>query len=226
MPDASEIGRSIIAAAPIDAPDAAVRAFRTVVALAIDGTDWFPGAKTVAGKHLQSKGSVEDAISSVVNSHIAMSGAQGFLTNIGGLAAMIIGAPANLTAVALVQTRMVAAMAHLRGYDLNETRTRHAVVTTLLGQRIVDDLVDKGSLPGAPLVVATAPAVDASLEQMISQRVMTALLTATGGKQVIGLIAKRIPLVGGGVGAATDSWNTAAVARYARDQFISRRVQG
>ena len=39
----------------------------------------------------------------------------------------------------------------------------------------------------------------------------------------VGLVAKRIPVIGGGVGAATDSWNTMAIARYARDQFVSRR---
>ena len=44
-----------------------------------------------------------------------------------------------------------------------------------------------------------------------------------GGKQAVGLIARAIPVVGGGVGAATDSWNTLAVGRYAREQFVSRR---
>ena len=223
MPDSNGIGKSIISAAPVDAPDSTARLLRVLVGFAIDGTDWFPGARSTAAKQLQIQGSVEDAISSVVKSHIAFLGAQGFITNIGGFATLIVGAPANLAGVALVQTRMVAAIAHLRGYDLDDSRVRHAVVTTLLGKRIVDDLVASGELPGAPLVLATAPGLDRQLEQLISQRVMTALLTTTGGKQAVGLIAKRIPVIGGGVGAATDSWNAMAIARYARDQFASRR---
>ncbi|WIY82705.1 EcsC family protein [Propionimicrobium sp. PCR01-08-3] len=223
MAENDGFGKSIIGAAPIDAPDVTARLLRTLVGFAIDGTDWFPGARAAAGKQLQNKGSVEAAISSVTTGHVTLSGAQGFVTNLGGIATLIIGAPANLAGVALVQTRMVAAIAHLRGYDLDDSRVRHAVVTTLLGQRIVDELVAHGDLPGSPLVLATAPGIDYRLEQLISQRVMTALLTSTGGKQAIGLVAKRIPVIGGGVGAATDSWNTAAIARYTRAQFVSRR---
>lgn len=223
MPDTDGIGRSIIAAAPVDAPDAAARVLRMLVSFAIDGADWFPGARSAAAKHLEHQGSVEAAISTLTTSHVTLSGAQGFVTNLGGLTTMIVGAPANLAGVALVQTRLVAGIAHLRGYDLDDSRVRHAVVTTLLGKRIVDDLVAGGELPGTPLVLATAPGTDRRLEQLISQRVMTALLTTIGGKQTVGLVAKRIPVIGGGVGAATDSWNTMAIARYARDQFVSRR---
>ena len=145
------------------------------------------------------------------------------MTNLGGFVTLVVGAPTNLAGVALIQARMVAAIAHLRGYDLNDSRVRHAVLTTLLGKRIVDDLVEKGELPGTPLVLATAPGLDRDLEQLIAQRVVTALLTTVGGKQAVGLIARAIPVVGGGVGAATDSWNTLAVGRYAREQFVSRR---
>ena len=154
---------------------------------------------------------------------MTLSGAQGFVTNLGGLTTMIVGAPANFAGVALVQTRLVAGIAHLRGYDLDDSRVRHAVVTTLLGKRIVDDLVAGGELPGTPLVLATAPGTDRRLEQLISQRVMTALLTASGGKTLVGLAAKRIPVIGGGVGLVTDSWNILAIGRYAREQFVSRR---
>ena len=169
------------------------------------------------------RGSAEDAIEGLIRNHAAMCGAQGFVTNLGGFVTLVVGAPTNLAGVALIQARMVAAIAHLRGYDLNDSRVRHAVLTTLLGKRIVDDLVEKGELPGTPLVLATAPGLDRDLEQLIAQRVVTALLTTVGGKQAVGLIARAIPVVGGGVGAATDSWNTLAVGRYAREQFVSRR---
>lgn len=223
MPDTDQIGKSIIAAAPADAPNAAGRMLRLVVEFAIEGTEWLPGARLAAGRHLERHGSVEMAVNSVITTHVAMCGTQGFVTNLGGFVTLLVGAPANLAGVALLQSRMVAAVAHLRGYDLNDSRVRNAVLATLLGKRIVDDLVDKGDLPGSPLVLATAPGLDQQLEQLIAQRVMMALFTSTGGKQMVGLVAKRIPVIGGGVGAITDSWNTIAVGRYARDQFVSRR---
>lgn len=223
MPDTDDIGKSIIAAAPISAPYPAGRILRHIVDFAVDGTDQLPGARVAAGRHLQKQGSAESAIDTLIYAHAAMAGSQGFVTNLGGFVTLVIGAPANLAGVALLQSRMVAAIAHLRGYDLDDTRVRHAVLTALLGKRIVDDLVEKGDLPGSPLVLATAPGVDHALEQVIAQRVMMALLTSVGGKQTVGLIAKRIPVIGGGVGLVTDSWNTVAVGRYAREQFVSRR---
>lgn len=222
MPE-SDIGKSIIAAAPVSAPTTAGRLLRHLVDFAIDGTEQLPGAKIAAGHHLERHGSADAAIDNLILTHAAMCGTQGFVTNLGGFITLLIGAPTNLAGVALLQSRMVAGVAHLRGYNLDDSRVRHAVLMTLLGKRIVDDLVEKGDLPGAPLVVATAPGIDRELEQLIAQRVMMALLTSVGGKQAVGLVAKRIPVIGGGVGAVTDSWNTFAVGRYAREQFVSRR---
>ncbi|MGB3954768.1 MAG: EcsC family protein [Brooklawnia sp.] len=226
MPDPDQIGKSIISAAPVSAPNAAGRLLRRILEFAIDGAEQLPGARSAAGRQLEKKGGVEDAIDGLINNHAALSGTQGFVTNLGGFVTLVVGAPTNLAGVALIQSRMVAAIAHLRGYDLDDSRVRHAVLTTLLGKRIVDDLVEKGELPGSPLVLATAPGIDRNLEQVIAQRVMTSLLTTIGGKQAIGLVARAIPVIGGGVGAATDSWNTLAVGRYAREQFISRRRLG
>lgn len=223
MPDTDQIGKSIIAAAPVSAPNTAGRILRHIVDFAIDGTEQLPGAKLAAGKHLERQGSAESAIDTLIYTHAAMCATQGFVTNLGGFLTLLVGAPTNLAGVALLQSRMVAGVAHLRGYDLDDSRVRHAVLTSLLGKRIVDDLVEKGDLPGTPLVLATAPGIDRELEQVIAQRVMMALLTSVGGKQAVGLIAKRIPVIGGGVGAVTDSWNTIAVGRYAREQFVSRR---
>ena len=223
MPDSGQIGKSIIAAAPVSAPNTTGRLLRRVLEFAIEGSEQLPGARIAAGQQLVRGGSAGDAMEGLIRNHAAMCGAQGFVTNLGGFVTLVVGAPTNLAGVALIQARMVAAIAHLRGYDLNDSRVRHAVLTTLLGKRIVDDLVEKGELPGTPLVLATAPGLDRDLEQLIAQRVVTALLTTVGGKQAVGLIARAIPVVGGGVGAATDSWNTLAVGRYAREQFVSRR---
>src|SRR6476660_5970104 len=68
-------------------------------------------------------------------------GAQGFLTNLGGLATMAYMVPANITGLALVQSRMVAGIAHLRGYDLTDPRVRNAVLVSMLGEDAVRRLV-------------------------------------------------------------------------------------
>lgn len=218
-----DIGKSIIAAAPVAAPTTVSDLIRRIIDASINGVAGVPGAKTIAGDHLVKYGDVERAINQIVLEHTILSGAQGFATNVGGIAVAIVGAPASIVGLAVIHSRMVACIAHLRGYNIDDTRVRHAIMTTLLGKKIVDDLVGKGDLPGTPLVVATAPAIDPRLEATIAGRVTTALASSTGGRQVINIVLKRIPLVGGGVGAVTDGWNTRAIGTYAREQFVSRR---
>src|SRR5690606_13532897 len=121
MPSAQEFGRSIARTLePIrtQGPVAAGGVLRAVVAAAIDGLGRLPDAKHAAAKHLtRAGGDVDAAIETVIESHIALGSAQGFVTNLGGLATLPVALPANLTGIAVVQVRMVAAIAHLRGYD-------------------------------------------------------------------------------------------------------------
>jgi hypothetical protein len=91
-------------------------ALRQVIEIAIDGYGRMPSAKALAARHLQRQGgSVDEAITAIIDHHIRLASAQGFVTNIGGLAALPVAIPANITGVTIVQVRMVAAIAHLRG---------------------------------------------------------------------------------------------------------------
>src|SRR5918995_962094 len=138
MPSAEGVGRIIArnigpVAARV-APQAVGGAFRRVLEIAIDGRGALPSAKTAAGRHLQRHGgSVDDAIESLIDTHIRLASAQGFVTNVGGVAALPVAIPANMAGVAIVQIRMIAAIAHLRGYDLADNRVRTALVMCLMG---------------------------------------------------------------------------------------------
>jgi hypothetical protein len=226
MPNAADFGRigtAIMAAAPSVLPKPAAAALRAISATAIDGVGKVPGARASAGAALAKRGDAESAIDAIVRSHIAFAGAQGFATNVGGTIALLVGLPANLAGLTLLQTRMTAAIAHLRGYDTDDSRVRAAIMMTLLGRDVVRDLVEQGKLPSTPLGLATAPAFDRSLEQSIAEQVLQTLLARSGGKQTVALVGKRIPVIGGGVGLVTDGWATLEVAHYAREQFPSRR---
>jgi len=133
---------------------------RSIVDFAIYGNDAFPGARTMAARAVQSKGEREAAIESVIAQHIAMASAQGFLTSVGGLITVVVGLPANIAGMAVLSVRMIAAVAHLRGYDVEDPRVRSAITMAMLGDETVRKLVTNGDLPTSPLAVATAPAFD------------------------------------------------------------------
>ncbi|TDT29114.1 EcsC family protein [Naumannella halotolerans] len=202
--------------------DAAGGVLRRVLELAIDGYAKVPGARTTAGKHLARTGEVDAAIEALIGQHIALAGAQGFLTNLGGIITLPISIPSNLTGLAVMQTRMIAGIAHLRGYDLSQSQVRTALLMCLLGE---DGLARADeSTPRRPLVVATAPVFDPKLDRLVASAVITHFTTRVTGKQAALLVTKRIPVIGGGVGAAVDSYGTRQAGQFAKKELVARRA--
>jgi hypothetical protein len=215
---ASDFGKQMVTRTP----EMAGGLLRSIIDFAIDGNNTFPGAKSAAAHVLQAKGEREAAIDSIVMQHIGLASAQGFLTSVGGLFTLPVGLPANLAGMAVLSVRMIGSIAHLRGYDVDDRRVRSALTLAMLGDDEVRRLLAEGKIPTTPLVIATSPMFDSDLERQISERVMGALAARMGGKHLAAVIVRRVPLVGGGVGAAVDGWLTFGLAAYAKREFIAR----
>lgn len=218
----NEVGNAITTI-PARVGSTAGGALLRLVDAAIDGVSTLPGAKASAAKALQRKGDAEQAIDTLVVSHVAMAGAQGFVTNVGGLLVTVLTTPANITGVVVVQARLVACIAHLRGYDIDDHRVRTAMLMCLLPEDELKRQIEKGHLPTSPLAVATAPMIDEDLEVKVAERVVGDVLTNVGGKRLTSLVARKIPLVGGGVGALYDGYGTHQVGQCAKSQLVRRR---
>jgi len=218
------VTRDILPRARALAPQAASGFFRTVVETAMEGRSRFLGARVYADRELsKANGDVAQAISAVVEQHTGLAGAQGFLTSLGGLVLLPISMPANLTGLAILQVRMVGAIAHLRGYDVDDSRVRTAVTAVLLGEDTVDEMVRKGKLPSTPFAIATAPVHDPELDRKLATEISAALSLRVGGKRLGLVAARRIPLLGGGVGAVVDGVETYRVGKYA-EKALPRRT--
>ena len=228
MPSAKDVGRAVarrLQPVTTTGPQAAGTMLRRIVEVAIDGTGRFPSARATAARHLQKHGgSVDAAIESLIDSHVRLGTAQGFVTNLGGIAVAAVAIPANLAGVAVVQVRMIAAIAHLRGYDIDDRRVRTAVVMCLLGGEQIGRRVASGKLPTTPLAVATAPVFDPVLDARVSEAVVGGLLARVGGKHLPLLITRRIPLLGGGVGAVVDGLATYQLGQFAKGELVRRRA--
>src|SRR3954467_14451440 len=206
-------------------PQAAGGVLRRVLEVAIDGYGKLPGAKASAARQMQrSGGAVDAAIDSLIDFHVRLASAQGFVTNLGGVATLPVAVPANMTGVAVVQVRMVAAIAHLRGYDLNDNRVRTALVMCLLGGEQVVKLIKEGKLPTSPMAIATAPVFDPELDAQVAEAVVEDLAERIGGKNLALVLTKRVPLVGGGLGALVDGFATRQVGKYAKSELLRRRT--
>jgi hypothetical protein len=190
---------------------------------AIRGVGPLDSAALAADKQLEEQnGKVDKAIREVIENHVRLAGAQGFVTNIGGLVTMAVTVPTNITGLALIQCRMVAGIAHLRGYDLEDRRTRNAILACLLGEERMLALIRKKKLPGTPMALATAPVHDPHLDVVMANEVASELITMVAGKRIATTVGRRVPVVGGLVGAGADGFATWKIGRYVDRELLPR----
>lgn len=190
---------------------------------AISGVGPLPPAARAAEAQLREQhGDVDRAVHELVENHVRYAGLGGFATNLGGLVTAAVVAPANVTGLALIQCRLVAAIAHLRGYDLDDPRVRNAILVTVLGEESVRRMVRKLELPAPPMALATAPQHDPGLDRTITNAVAADLVSRVVGRRIATTVGKRVPVVGGLVGAGADGYSTWKVGRYADREFLPR----
>lgn len=195
------------------APAITGQAVRDILERAIDGAGPIPGAAKAADAHLRrAGGDTDEAIESLITQHLRLAGAQGFLTNLGGVLTMAVTMPANIAAVALLQCHLAAAILHLRGYDLASAAVRDAALVCLLDSDARKDLSKSTGLTISPAALATADP-EPKLQAQLAKAVTGHLLAMSGGKQVAGFLARRIPVLGGAVGGFGDAWSTRRIGR-------------
>jgi uncharacterized protein (DUF697 family) len=208
------------------APSIASGYVRTMLDKAIDGVGPLRSAAATAdSKLVDAGGDVEAAVASLLRLHVGLAGVQGFVTNLGGVAALAISIPANVVGVTLVQCHLIAGIAHLRGYDLENPRVRNAILACILGEGAVRDLVRTTSLPSSPMGLATSPVHDPALDEMISREVTTDLVARTAGRRAVTMVGRRVPLLGGVVGGGSDALMTWQIGQYAARELRDRNVR-
>ena len=220
---ATLVGRRLAPKVANAAPGVTETFVREALERAIRGVGPLPGAAAAAEAQLREQdGDVDRAVHELVENHVRYAGAQGFLTNIGGVVTAAVAIPANITGLALVQCRMIAGIAHLRGYDLADPRVRNAILVCLLGNDLVDDLLKRGVLPATPMALATAPVADPTLDRRIATEVGSEIVARMTGKRLAVTVGRRVPVVGGVVGMGADGFATWKIGRYAGRELRPR----
>ena len=223
MSTSGSIGKRLAPRIPDALPGLTTAFVREALHRAIHGVGPLPPAAHAAEKQLaEQRGRVDRAVHEVIENHVRFAGAQGFVTNLGGVVTAAVAIPANITGLALIQCRMIAGIAHLRGYDLDDPRVRNGVLACLLGEDEIDNLVRKRRLPAPPMALATALVHDPDLDRLISAEVASDLIARVAGKRLATTVGRRVPVVGGLVGASADGFTTWRVGRYADREFLPR----
>lgn len=193
---------------------------------AIDGVGPLRGAATTADRELVlAGGDREEAVKAIISSHVRLAGAQGFLTSLGGVITTAATIPANIAGLALVECHMVAAIAHLRGYNLADNRTRNAVLACMVGEEGLKHLIKQGKLSAGPRSLAEAEFPDPETDEAIGRIVAAELIAQVGGKGVVTSVGRRIPVLGGAVGMTADAFRTWRIGRFAANVLAPRKIR-
>jgi hypothetical protein len=187
---------------------------------AINGLPGFETAQEIGDNYLKHDGNLENKVNSLIRWQNTKAGTSGFLTGLGGVLSMPVTIPVNLASVLYVQVRMIAAIAHMGGYDLKDDKVKSLVYVCLAGNSAKDILKDVGIAIGNKIAVNAIKNISRMTITKINQAVGFKLLTKFGSKGVINL-GKAVPLVGGFIGGTFDVVTTNTIGNVARNTFIN-----
>ncbi len=188
---------------------------------AVEGVVGLESAEQLAENFLKEKGSVRAKVDKLIFWQKTKAATSGFLSGLGGILTMPVALPANITSVMYIQVRMIAAIAHMGGYDIRDDRVRTLAYVCLCGNGAKDILKEVGIKLGTKLTEQVIKKLSFEVIKNINKAVGFRLITKFGQKGIINL-GKGIPFIGGLIGGALDVLATAAIANAARKTFIHR----
>lgn len=185
----------------------------------LDGIPGMDSAYEMAENFLSKHDTADQAIDSLIRWQNTKAATSGFLTGLGGVIVMPITLPANIASVMYVQVRMIAAIAHMKGYDLKDDQVKTFVFVCLTGKSASDILKKTGIQAGNAFAKQAVLRIPGEVIKAINKKVGFRLVTRFGQKGVVNL-GKAIPIAGGVIGGTVDGIGTGIIGKTAKKVFV------
>ncbi len=188
--------------------------------LAVTGNGSFGDSiQELADEYVERYGRTEKAIDKMVSNQRLKCTATGFVTGLGGLVTLPITIPADLASSLYIEIRMIAAVAAIRGYDINSDEVKTLVYLCIVGNSVGDVLKQAGlkSLTNYSAKVLI-PKISKSIAAKVAENVGNKLLLKTSTK-VLPKLGKMVPVIGGVVSGAYNYAEVSTFAKVARNRF-------
>lgn len=191
---------------------------------AVNGVPSLDSAQELAASYIKKDGDPVTCVNALIRWQNTKAGTSGFLTGLGGIITLPVAIPANITSVMYIQIRMIAAIAHMGGYDLKTDNVRALIYACLCGNAAKDILKEAGIKIGTQLSKSVINKIPGEVLKTINKAVGFRLLTKYGTQGSINLV-KWVPLAGGIIGGAFDGVSTNIIGNVARKTFITAQPQ-
>lgn len=191
---------------------------RWIIDIGINGGGILPSAEKVAADHLKNAETVEDAINSVIAWRTTHAAGTGFATGLGGIITLPASIPASMISSYVLGANTAAAVAKLRGYDVNSDQVQTIVLLCLLGRGGQEILRAAGVKIGQNVFKNMVGQIPGKVLIEINKKVGFRLITKAGEKGAINLM-KMLPIAGGVVGATFDGMFVNVCGKTAKKMF-------
>jgi uncharacterized protein (DUF697 family) len=186
----------------------------------LNGFGVFTSAERLAAEYLaHNQGDPRRAAFDLINWQATKAATFGFITNLGGIAALPVSVPANLSSVIFLQLRMVAAIAILAGYDVRSDKVRTLIYVTLLGSTATEVFKEAGVKLGRRLTSAAIMRLTSHVARRMGKSAVARLMARLGLAQA-GRLTRLVPVAGGLIAGAADAATTKAIGKVAVQVFL------
>lgn len=173
----------------------------------------------LADEYVQRYGRTEKAIDKLVSNQRLKSTATGFVTGLGGVVTLPVAIPVDLASSLYIEIRMIAAIAAIRGFDVESDEVRTLIYLCLVGNSAGDILKQAGIKYMADLTAKKLmPLLSKKIAEKVAENVASKFLVKTAAKGLPKL-AKMLPVVGGIAGGAYNYVEVSTFAKVARKRF-------
>jgi len=186
---------------------------------AVNGVTGFATAEDLGNDYKKREGTLGENIKALIRWQNAKCAVSGFLSGLGGILTLPVAVPSNVASVMYVQFRMIAAIAHMCGYDVHDDRVKTLVYACLCGNAAKDIFKEFGINIGIKLSQQAIKKLSFEVVKNINKAVGFRLLTKFGQKGVINL-GKAIPLVAAPISAMVDAVSTNTIGKFAMKTFL------
>lgn len=168
---------------------------------------------------------LQQAIAELIDDQARWNAGTGFITGIGGMVLLPVQLPAAVTATWVIQTRLVAAIAHLNGFDLEHEAVRTQILLTLIGEEAGEVLKQVSIKLSQQIALAQLRRLPGPALAAINRAVGFQLLSRVGEQGVLRL-HRAVPLLGGVVGGGIDYVMTRRLGEFAASELGRRAPNG
>lgn len=197
-----------------------LQGFEWVYERALAGAPGLNGATELATSYRTRHGSEEAAIDALILYQSGAASVAGFVTGLGGAITLPIALPAHFASALYIQVRLIAAIAHLRGHDIESEEVKALVFACVAGSAAANKLKDAGVNVIGPLARQAIQRLPAEAVKNAGGAVGSQLAKRVAGAH----FAKYLPVLGGVISGGFDAAATRLIGHAAKKAFVPREA--